>query len=247
MTHESTEMAPHAGVDSSGDRACGGSHPRPAPMSWPEVFSPGAQREPRFRVLAPNLIAASAFGSVHDLLNSTAFDVARNLVLFLAAVFWLGLACRVYRDARRRIDDPLLVGTATLLGLTVPYVGPAIYMLFRPPETLADLRARELELRALEEHLGQHAPYCPVCRVEIEDAFVVCPVCTTRLKQPCTQCSAPLETAWKACPYCAASTIAPVPELVTPDLDAALTAEVTAIGDARGGLKRLRKTRSASG
>jgi hypothetical protein len=209
--------------------------------------SPTDQWESRFRVTVSTLIAASAFGSVHDLLNSPAFDVARNLALFLAAIFWLGLACRVYRDARRRIDDPLLVGTATLLGLAVPYVGPVIYLLFRPPEMLADVRARTLELRALEEHLGQHGLYCPVCSVEVEEAFVVCPVCTTRLKQPCGQCAAPLETAWKVCPYCAASTIAPAPELATPDLDAALTAEVTAIGDARGGLKRLRKTRSASG
>ncbi len=33
--------------------------------------------------------------------------------------------------------------------------------------------------------------------------FVVCPVCTTRLRQSCTSCNAPLEAIWQACPYCA--------------------------------------------
>ena len=91
----------------------------------------------------------SAFGSLHDVLHSTAFTVARNVTLFFVVLFWLGFAYWTFRDARRRIDDPWLVGTATLLGL-VPFIGPLVYLLFRPPETLAEVRTREVELRALE-------------------------------------------------------------------------------------------------
>jgi hypothetical protein len=203
-------------------------------------------------VLTSNLFA-SAFGSVHDLVDSTAFDVARNLALFLMVVFWLGLACWVFRDARRRIHDPWLVGTATLVGLVVPYAGAVIYMLFRPPELLADVRARDLEILALEEQVGRHELLCPVCRAEVESDFRLCPVCTTRLKQPCATCSAPLEPIWQVCPYCAASTLEPapvpatVPLLVAPDLDAALTAEVAAIGDgAATGRAPSRKRRARS-
>jgi hypothetical protein len=195
-------------------------------------------------------VFASAFGSVHDVFHSTAFDVARNLVLFLAIVFWLGLACWVFRDARRRLDDPWLVATATLLGLVVPYVGAVIYMLFRPPETLADVRVRDLELSALEEELGHHELHCPVCRAEVEADYRLCPVCTTRLKEACAHCSAPLEPCWQACPYCAASTVPPAPavadgpRLVTPDLDTALTAQVAAVETSTGG--RPARTRAAS-
>ena len=215
-------------------------HRRSQPLDR-AVFSLWAWRASGFRVIARNLIAASGFASVHGLLNSTAFDVARNLALFLVVVFWLGLAVWVYRDARRRIDDGLVVATATLLGLSVPYIGVVIYLLFRPPESLADVRARGLELRALEEQLGQHALHCPVCRLEVDASFLVCPVCTTRLKRPCTGCAAALEPSWQVCPYCG------VPELVvTPELglDAALTAEVSAIGSgkAHGRPKRMRKT-----
>src|SRR3954465_12614556 len=95
-------------------------------------------------------ISSHVTGSgLHDIFHSTAFDVTRNLALFFVAVFWIGLAFWVNRDARRRIDDGWLVGTATLVGL-VPFIGPLVYLLFRPPETLADARAREGEAGAPE-------------------------------------------------------------------------------------------------
>ena len=200
---------------------------------------------------AHGLIATSAFGSVNGLFHSTAFQVARNLALLLAVVFWLGLAYWVYRDARRRIDDSWLVGTATVLGLAVPYLGPIVYMLFRPPETLDDVRAREIELRVLEERLLRHAPHCPVCRAEVEAGFLVCPVCTTQLKQPCVRCACALEPSWQACPYCATPVVATpgrlvAPDLVAPDLDRALTAEVNGNGNGKPPARprRTRATRS---
>jgi len=127
--------------------------------------------------------------------------VIRNLTLFLVAVFWLSIAFWVFKDARRRIEDPWLVGMATLLGL-VPFVGPIIYMLFRPPEYLEDVRERELEIKAMEERLSRRELHCPVCRAEVDPSFLVCPVCTTRLRQSCRNCKAPLEALWQVCPYC---------------------------------------------
>jgi hypothetical protein len=194
-------------------------------------------------VTGSSLIAASAFGSVHGLLHSTAFDVARNLVLVLAVIFWLGLAYWVYRDARRRVDDPWLIGTATLLAVAVPYVGAAVYLLFRAPETLDDVRARDLEMRALEDRIAMHAPQCPVCRAEVDASYVVCPVCTTQLKQPCRGCSAALDASWQACPYCA------TPVVAAADLDTALTAEVAATANGNGNGKaphRVKRARASS-
>ncbi len=183
--------------------------------------------------LGATLPLLSAFSSIHGVFHSTAFVVARNLAMFLAIVFWLALAFWVYKDARRRIDDPWLVGIATLLGLAPPYVGPLVYMLFRPAETLEDVRARRVELRALEDHLGRRRPTCPVCSSRVEPDFLVCPVCTTQLRQACTRCDAPLEPLWQACPYCAQAVL---PAQV--DLDAALTAEarVLAVDPSLGGL-----------
>ena len=153
------------------------------------------------------LLAAQAeedgfFGGLRDFFDSGAWLVLRNLALFFVVVFWWASAYWVYKDARRRIDDPWLVATATLLGLIPPFIGPIIYLFFRPPEYLEDVRERELEIRAMEERLARRDLHCPVCRAEVDASFLVCPVCTTKLKQACSNCKAPLEALWQICPHC---------------------------------------------
>ena len=70
----------------------------------------------------------------------------RNLTAFFVAVFWLATAYWVYKDARRRIEDPWLVGMATVLGLIPPFVGPLdLHALpaARVPRGRARARARD--------------------------------------------------------------------------------------------------------
>jgi len=129
-----------------------------------------------------------ADNGIFNFFSSGTWAVIRNLTLFFVAVFWLATAFWVFKDARRRIEDPWLVGMATVLGLVPPFIGPLIYMLFRPPEYLEDVRERELEIKAMEERLSRRDMHCPVC--------------TTRLRQSCANCKAPLEALWQVCPYC---------------------------------------------
>jgi hypothetical protein len=147
-------------------------------------------------------VTASAFGSVHDFFHSSTWYVIRNMAVLFVLVFWVATIYWVYKDARRRIEDPLLVWVSTGLGI-VPFIGPLIYMLFRPPEYLEDVRERDLEIRAMEKRLGARDLHCPVCRAEVEEDFLVCPVCTTALRQACSGCGKPLEALWQVCPYCA--------------------------------------------
>jgi Double zinc ribbon len=167
----------------------------------------------------------SSLASIHGVLHSTGAVIAEDVVGGLAVVFWLGLAYWVHRDARRRIADPFFVFFATLLGLTPPYIGPVVYLLFRPAETLDDVRSRRFELRAFEQQLARSQAACPVCSSAIEPDYIACPVCTTMLREPCARCHAPLELLWQLCPYCATPVVQP-PEV---DLDAALTAEAKTI------------------
>ncbi len=142
------------------------------------------------------------FGSTSGFFHSSTWYVLRNLAIFFVLVFWIATVYWVYKDARRRIEDKLAVWVSTVLGI-VPFVGPIIYMLFRPPEYLEDVRERDLEIRAMEKRLGDRDLHCPVCRAEVEEDFLVCPVCTTALRQACTTCRRPLEALWQICPYCA--------------------------------------------
>jgi RNA polymerase subunit RPABC4/transcription elongation factor Spt4 len=142
------------------------------------------------------------FGSVHDFFHSSTWYVIRNLAIFFVIVFWASTIFWVYKDAKRRIEDPMLVWLATVLGAVPPFLGAFIYMLFRPPEYLEDVRERELEIKAMEKRLGGRDLHCPVCRAEVDPDFLICPVCTTKLRQACINCHRPLEALWQVCPYC---------------------------------------------
>src|SRR4029079_13767439 len=88
------------------------------------------------------------------------------------------------------------------------FLGPLIYMLFRPPEYLEDVRERELELKMIERGLEGRELACWVCNAHVEPEILVCPVSKTRLRQELTNCGKPLEPAWQVCPYCEEPVIA---------------------------------------
>ncbi len=136
------------------------------------------------------------FGIDNDSVN-TAFNV---LVLVLV-VLWVALIFWTYADARRRIEDPMLVGCATLASV-FPFVGTIVYAIVRPPEFLDESRERELELAVLERELRSSIVLCPNCRNLVEKEFLICPVCNWDLKKPCINCERPLNMEWEICPYC---------------------------------------------
>lgn len=137
------------------------------------------------------------FGIEDDNLNL----VVNLLVLFLI-VLYVALVVWTFLDARRRLDDPVLVACATACGL-FPFVGPIVYSILRPPEFLDDKRERELEIRASELRLRQlEENSCPNCEHPVERNFLRCPSCRARIKDPCESCAKPIDPRWSICPYC---------------------------------------------
>lgn len=128
---------------------------------------------------------------------TTMMAKAMLVAMWLALVFW------TYKDARRRITDPLMIGVAVATSLIFPYVGTLFYVILRPPEYLEDVLERDLEIRAREQELVGGANRCPACRNPVRDEFLVCPKCRRELKVACASCDKPLEPSWKICPYCA--------------------------------------------
>lgn len=127
--------------------------------------------------------------------------VVNLLILFLIVVY-LALIYWTYLDARRRIEDPVLIACATLASV-FPYLGTVVYTILRPPEFLEDREERELELRAAELELRQRIENsCPHCEYPIEKSYLRCPNCERRLRNPCRKCHKPLDPRWGICPYC---------------------------------------------
>jgi hypothetical protein len=137
-------------------------------------------------------------------IESSGLNLAIDLLILFVVVLYVSLIYWTFVDARRRIQDPALVGCALVASL-FPFVGTVIYMIVRPPEYLEDVRERELETQAAEARLRElDQTLCPHCSYRIEPDFIRCPSCLRKLKEPCANCSRPLDRAWTICPYCEA-------------------------------------------
>lgn len=141
--------------------------------------------------------------SVTDFFDSATWDFIVLLSYFLVIVVWLACAYWVFKDARRRIDDKVVLAVAALTGLVFGPLGALVYTIVRPPEYLDDVRERELEMRMMEQRLASEER-CPFCRTPTREDYLVCPTCGRRLRTVCPSCRRPVDPQWRVCPYCEA-------------------------------------------
>jgi len=150
-------------------------------------------------------------------------------VIMFAALFaafltatWISVVIWAFRDIRARSRDIFAQILGTLMVLIFfplfPLPGLAIYLILRPRETLAEIYERSLEEEALLQGIEERLA-CPGCNRRIEEEFMICPTCHTRLKKACPACGRLLHLRWNICPYCGAvqtavkAVPAPVPSL----------------------------------
>jgi uncharacterized Zn finger protein (UPF0148 family) len=139
-----------------------------------------------------------------------------ELVVLFLIITYLALIWWTYLDARRRIEDPVLIACAVAASL-FPFVGTVVYTILRPPEFIEDRQERDLELRASELRLRQLIDQsCPHCEYPIERNYLRCPNCERRLRNPCRKCGEPLDPKWGVCPYCEAEVRKPRAERERP-------------------------------
>lgn len=156
--------------------------------------------------MSQNLLTApvALFGIEDDTLN-----LAINLIILIVVAIWLALVYWTYADAKRRIADRFLILCA-VVGALFPFIGTAVYAIVRPSEYLDDVRERELEIEAAKAKLKELNHFlCDYCDHRVENDFLVCPNCHTRLRNSCRTCSKPIDPNWQVCPYCESPTNEP--------------------------------------
>lgn len=119
----------------------------------------------------------------------------------LIAALWISLIIWTFRDMRNRSRDPFAQILAAVVVALLPIVGLVIYLILRPPETLAEAYERALEEEALLQEIEER-PACPGCSRTVDAHWILCPHCHTRLRRACPDCNALLELQWNVCPYC---------------------------------------------
>ena len=137
-----------------------------------------------------------------DSWESTVAVVVAILIAY-GVVLWLGTIVWVYRDIQSRTQDGWTQAVSVLLVVVFNLPGLFLYLVLRPQETLNDTYERRLEAEALMRDMPEPQTTCPTCNRTVGQDYLVCPNCSTALKEACSNCSQPLELNWSTCPYCA--------------------------------------------
>ena len=120
---------------------------------------------------------------------------------FLAAL-WLSLIFWTLRDIRSRSHDKLVHILTVILVAILNLPGLIVYLIIRPPLTLAEEYQLTLEEEALLSQVEERM-LCPGCGSRTEKNWQVCANCHTRLRKACRQCGQLLQLPWQICPHCA--------------------------------------------
>src|SRR3712207_2193292 len=121
------------------------------------------------------------------------------VILWLAAAYW------AFRDMQLRTENPILPYlAASLIVLFTPaffIFGVVVYRIIRPQEKIGEVYERNLAEEALLAEV-EAVKACPTCARRVDDEWIICPSCRTRLNRVCPNCSPLVGLDWSLCAWC---------------------------------------------
>jgi hypothetical protein len=143
--------------------------------------------------------------SFNDIVDSSFVQIAIRLIGIYLVVLWLASAYWAFRDMQQRSDNAILpyVAAAGVILFTPLFFILAIwiYKIVRPHEKIGEVWERNLAEEALLAEV-EAIHHCPGCERRIDDEWIICPSCRTRLKRVCPNCSRLVGMDWSLCAWC---------------------------------------------
>ena len=118
-------------------------------------------------------------------------------ILAVIGVFYLISIIWVIRDSYLRGANPVIWGLISL----IPFIGAFFYSMMRPPMLLSDKDEQNLDFALKQRQLMNYGE-CGKCGYPVEHEYLMCPRCSTQLKNECQRCGHALNPEWQVCPYC---------------------------------------------
>ena len=139
-------------------------------------------------------------------------------------ILWLATAYWAFRDMQQRSDNailPYLAAAFIILFTPIFFIFAFwFYKIVRPHEKIGEVWERNLAEEALLAEV-EAIHHCPTCERRVNDEWIICPSCRTRLNRVCPNCSRLVGLDWSLCACCgkdferreiaAAATIEPLP------------------------------------
>ena len=130
--------------------------------------------------------------------------VVYSIVVYLF-IAWLAAAYWAFRDMHDRTENPVLPYiAATIILVPTPFLfvlGVIIYRVIRPAERLGEVYERNLAEEALLAEV-EAIKTCRNCDRRVNDEWIICPWCRTRLNRVCPNCEKLVGLDWTLCAWC---------------------------------------------
>ena len=137
--------------------------------------------------------------------GSAPVQLALQAIAIYLVILWLAGAYWAFRDMQQRTENPILpyVAASFIIVFTPIFFPLAIfvYKIIRPHEKIGEVYERNLAEEALLAEV-EAIKSCPTCARRINDEWIICPTCRTRLNRVCPNCSRLVGLDWSLCAWC---------------------------------------------
>jgi RNA polymerase subunit RPABC4/transcription elongation factor Spt4 len=169
-------------------------------------------------------ILAGIGDTIGDIFESPVVQFGLQMIGLYLVILWIATAYWAFRDMQQRSDNPILpyfVAAGIILFTPIFFIFAVwVYKIIRPHEKIGEVWERNLAEEALLAEV-EAIRHCPTCERRVNEEWIICPSCRTRLNRVCPNCSRLVGLDWSLCAWCgkdferrevaAAATIEPLP------------------------------------
>ena len=165
--------------------------------------------------------------TIGDIFNSPIVQFGLQMIGIYLVILWIATAYWAFRDMQQRSDNvvlPYLVAASIILFTPIFFIFAVwVYKIIRPHEKIGEVWERNLAEEALLAEV-EAIRHCPTCERRVNEEWIICPTCRTRLNRVCPNCSRLVGLDWSLCAWCGkdferreiATTVEPLPSGLEP-------------------------------
>ena len=150
-------------------------------------------------------ILAGIGDTIGGVINSPVVQFGLRMIGIYLVILWFATAYWAFRDMQQRSDNailPYLTAASIILFTPVFFIFAVwVYKIIRPHEKIGEVWERNLAEEALLAEV-ESIHHCPTCERRVNDEWIICPSCRTRLNRVCPNCSRLVGLDWSLCAWC---------------------------------------------
>jgi RNA polymerase subunit RPABC4/transcription elongation factor Spt4 len=143
--------------------------------------------------------------TISDIIESPVVQFAIQGIFIYLVILWIATAYWAFRDMQQRSDNailPYFVAAGIIISTPFLFVFAVwVYKIVRPHEKIGEVWERNLAEEALLAEV-ESILHCPTCERRVNEEWIICPSCRTRLNRVCPNCSRLVGLDWSLCAWC---------------------------------------------